>query len=135
MLIKLSPVRQPEPVGTARGPAHHVRSHWDHRLTWTCSSLYDLDGENSCPGMITNTMLSPGVLEGGEDSCQVILLIATHKHQQTNPQNLLQNYGGLIMFIREAAGPVVCNDELQGVVSWGYGCAEKNHPGVHAEQH
>ncbi|RXN10210.1 trypsin-2-like protein [Labeo rohita] len=33
----------------------------------------------------------------------------------------------------DSGGPVVCNSQLHGIVSWGYGCAEKNHPGVYAK--
>ncbi|KAM3872970.1 trypsin-1 [Diretmus argenteus] len=66
--------------------------------------LSHADCNNAYPGMITNTMFCAGYLEGGKDSCQ-----------------------------GDSGGPFVCNGELQGVVSWGYGCAEKNHPGVYAK--
>ncbi|XP_073728830.1 uncharacterized protein [Misgurnus anguillicaudatus] len=66
--------------------------------------LSDSDCNNSYPGMITSTMFCAGYLEGGKDSCQ-----------------------------GDSGGPVVCNGQLHGVVSWGYGCAEKNHPGVYAK--
>ncbi|XP_042279816.1 trypsin-2-like isoform X1 [Thunnus maccoyii] len=66
--------------------------------------LSDEDCDNSYPGMITEAMFCAGYLEGGKDSCQ-----------------------------GDSGGPVVCNRELQGVVSWGFGCAEKNHPGVYAK--
>ncbi|KAL7840468.1 hypothetical protein AOLI_G00257910 [Acnodon oligacanthus] len=66
--------------------------------------LSTTDCENSYPGMITDTMFCAGYLEGGKDSCQ-----------------------------GDSGGPVVCDGQLQGVVSWGYGCAEKNHPGVYTK--
>ncbi|XP_024105368.2 trypsin-2-like isoform X1 [Pongo abelii] len=66
--------------------------------------LTQADCEASYPGEITNTMFCVGFLEGGKDSCRV-----------------------------DSGSPVVCNGELQGVVSWGYCCALKNRPGVYAK--
>jgi len=60
---------------------------------------------------ITDDMICAGVTEGGKDACQ-----------------------------GDSGGPLVAADEdnngaatLVGVVSWGYGCADADYPGVYAE--
>ncbi|XP_035778324.1 trypsin-1-like [Anopheles albimanus] len=54
-------------------------------------------------GSITDTMLCAGFKNGGKDACQ-----------------------------GDSGGPLVANDQLIGVVSWGYGCAVPGFPGVYA---
>ncbi|XP_048196328.1 anionic trypsin-2-like [Perognathus longimembris pacificus] len=60
--------------------------------------------EAAYPGKITGNMVCAGFLEGGKDSCQ-----------------------------GDSGGPVVCHGELQGIISWGNGCALKNSPGVYTK--
>ncbi|XP_078723605.1 trypsin-like [Lampetra fluviatilis] len=66
--------------------------------------LSDISCRNSYPGDITNNMICLGYLEGGKDSCQ-----------------------------GDSGGPVVCNGQLQGIVSWGRNCARPNNPGVYTK--
>uniref|UniRef100_A0A8D2ZG87 trypsin n=1 Tax=Scophthalmus maximus TaxID=52904 RepID=A0A8D2ZG87_SCOMX len=59
---------------------------------------------NAYPFQITENMICAGYLEGGKDSCQ-----------------------------RDSWGPMMCGGELQGVVSWGHGCALRKKPGVYTK--
>merc|ERR1711970_1657129 len=122
MLIKLSKPAtlnqyvQPVALPTSCAPAGtmckvsgwgNTMSYWDDSDKLQCLDipiLSEKDCDNAYPGMITDAMFCAGYLEGGKDSCQ-----------------------------GDSGGPVVCNGELQGVVSWGYGCAEEGHPGVYAK--
>ena len=64
--------------------------------------------ENPYPGEIDNSMLCAGLDEGGVDTCQ-----------------------------GDSGGPLVCEFNgtwyLEGVTSWGYGCAEPGNYGVYAK--
>uniref|UniRef100_A0A3P9NNQ3 trypsin n=1 Tax=Poecilia reticulata TaxID=8081 RepID=A0A3P9NNQ3_POERE len=117
MLIKLgSPAGLNSYVSTVSLPSSCVGagtscliSGWGNTLSSGCQCvdapvLSDTSCRNSYPGEITSNMICVGFLEGGKDSCQ-----------------------------GDSGGPVVCNGQLQGIVSWGYGCAQANRPGVYTK--
>jgi len=53
---------------------------------------------------IADSMICAGLDQGGKDSCQ-----------------------------GDSGGPFMCGNQLSGVVSWGYGCAEAGYPGVYTQ--
>ncbi|XP_070823433.1 trypsin-1-like isoform X2 [Chaetodon trifascialis] len=120
MLIKLSrpavfnqyvqPVALPTscaPVGTmctVSGWGHTIGVGSDKLQCLQIPVLSQRVCKNAYPGQITDDMFCAGYLDGSSDSCD-----------------------------NDSGGPVVCNGELQGVVSWGEECAKKNYPGVYVK--
>ncbi|XP_006011323.1 trypsin-2-like [Latimeria chalumnae] len=120
MLIKLSTpaelneyvqtIKLPSPCATA-GTMCEV-SGWGDTLEGTPDILQclcipiltDEECENCYPGMITPSMFCAGYLEGGKDACD-----------------------------GDSGGPLECDGVLQGIVSWGYGCALANYPSVYTK--
>uniref|UniRef100_A0A8C7E1L9 Peptidase S1 domain-containing protein n=1 Tax=Naja naja TaxID=35670 RepID=A0A8C7E1L9_NAJNA len=66
--------------------------------------LSDEECKAAYPGQISENMVCVGYLEGGKDSCQ-----------------------------GDSGGPVACDGFLQGIVSWGVGCALPGYPGVYTK--
>ncbi|XP_072506395.1 trypsin-like [Notamacropus eugenii] len=60
--------------------------------------------QDAYPGRITRNMICLGFMEGKKDTCQ-----------------------------GDSGGPVVCEGQLQGIVSWGIDCARKGNPGVYTK--
>uniref|UniRef100_A0A8D2KWS2 Peptidase S1 domain-containing protein n=1 Tax=Varanus komodoensis TaxID=61221 RepID=A0A8D2KWS2_VARKO len=66
--------------------------------------LTDAECKKAYPGNISDNMICLGYIEGGKDACQ-----------------------------GDSGGPVACDGVLQGIVSWGIGCALPGYPGVYTK--
>uniref|UniRef100_A0A3P8TQZ8 trypsin n=1 Tax=Amphiprion percula TaxID=161767 RepID=A0A3P8TQZ8_AMPPE len=76
----------------------------DHLMCQEVPILSDRSCTSSYPDKITSSMFCAGSLEGGMGSCK-----------------------------GDFGGPLVCNGQLQGVMSWSEGCGLKNKPGVYTK--
>jgi len=125
-LLRLSsPITDFEPIKLCTDTAHDEEPVMSTTMGWGATSSggsssailleVDVPIDDSCGNYsnsdITNNMVCAGYNNGGYDSCQ-----------------------------GDSGGPLIMtNDdgeyELIGIVSWGYGCAEPNYPGVYSKIH
>jgi len=125
-LLRLSsPITDFEPIQLCTDTAHDEEPVMSTTMGWGATSSggsssnilleVDVPIDDSCGSYsnsdITNNMVCAGDGNGGEDSCQ-----------------------------GDSGGPLIMtNDdgeyELIGIVSWGYGCAEAQYPGVYSKIH
>ena len=125
-LLRLSsPITDFEPIQLCTDTAHDEEPVMATTMGWGATSSggsssnylleVDVPIDDSCGSYsnseITNHMVCAGDSNGGEDSCQ-----------------------------GDSGGPLIMTNsdgeyELIGIVSWGYGCAEPNYPGVYSKIH
>ncbi|KAJ4451726.1 hypothetical protein ANN_03196 [Periplaneta americana] len=60
--------------------------------------------------------------------------VCAHAYRGLTPRMICAGtpYGGKDACQADSGGPLVVGDKLVGIVSWGYGCAQKHYPGVYA---
>ena len=125
-LLRLSsPITDFEPIQLCTDTAHDEEPVMSTTMGWGATSSggsssnylleVDVPIDDSCGSYsnseITNNMVCAGYSSGGYDSCQ-----------------------------GDSGGPLIMTNsdgeyELIGIVSWGYGCAEPNYPGVYSKIH
>uniref|UniRef100_A0A8D2JHL7 Peptidase S1 domain-containing protein n=1 Tax=Varanus komodoensis TaxID=61221 RepID=A0A8D2JHL7_VARKO len=91
--------------------------------------LTDAECKKAYPGNISDNMICLGYIEGGKDACQVrSLVLCTLGTAWESSETTL-----LFILQGDSGGPVACDGVLQGIVSWGIGCALPGYPGVYTK--
>ena len=125
LLLLDEPITDFEPIKLCTDTNHDEEPVMSTTMGWGATSSggsssnflleVDVPIDDSCGNYsnseITNNMVCAGDSNGGEDSCQ-----------------------------GDSGGPLIMTNsdgdyELIGIVSWGYGCAEPNYPGVYSKIH